>query len=191
MWSSLWVCLGLPGFSGFSGFSGFLPQQIFCHGDRFHPSAILNSLSVPKIHSFPSCNCPSGSVRLSRGTGPCSGLVEVYQNGQWDPVCKSHFGLEEAKEVCEELNCGSPKEDSNSFNYSSVVSNTSRCAGENVSTCSVQETPEMCEGVSLSCAGKSSKVVQVQSLKYPLSFDFKWDSGFSTAQCEQLLTNMK
>lgn len=99
------------------------------------------------------------SVRLYNGTDRCSGHVEVYQDGQWGKICKGHFGLEEARVVCKELDCGLPKEYQDTFNYSDALPRgyTSRCVGNvsSISQCSFQEISGMCEGVSLTCAGKT------------------------------------
>lgn len=124
--------------------------------------ANFNSLCITIIHTFRFCNYPLGLVRLSNGTDTCSGHVEVYQGDQWGKVCKNHFGLEEARVLCKDLNCGPPKEYKDSFNDgdASLKGYTSRCVGNesSISQCSLQEISGMCEGVSLTCTGKSAKV---------------------------------
>lgn len=64
--------------------------------------------------------------------------------------------------VCEELSCGSPKKSQESFNFgdSGLRGYTSRCSGNvsSISQCELQEITGSCEGVSLSCAGKTQKV---------------------------------
>lgn len=101
------------------------------------------------------------SVRLYNGTDRCSGRVEVYHDGQWVKMCNTNWRHEEAIVVCKELNCGTPKK-SQSFNFgdSGLTGYTSRCSGNvsSISQCTLQEKPGTCEGVSLSCEGKTQKV---------------------------------
>lgn len=106
----------------------------------------------------------SDSVRLINGTDQCSGRLEVKHGGQWGKVCKNNWGLKEATIVCKELNCGAPKKSQDSFSYgeSGLRGYMSTCSGNvsSISQCTLQEQAGTCEGVSLSCAGKTLNVPQ-------------------------------
>ncbi|NWQ98377.1 C163A protein, partial [Burhinus bistriatus] len=49
----------------------------------------------------------SDELRLSNGTGPCSGRVEVKHEEQWGTVCDGDWTIEDAEVVCKQMQCGS------------------------------------------------------------------------------------
>lgn len=119
--------------------------------------------TVHNIPSFPE------SVRLYNGTDRCSGRVEVFHEDRWGKLCSNYLSHDAAVAVCQELNCGAPKKSQENFNFgdTNLIGFTARCSGpiSSISECTLQEYAGECEGASLSCAGKTQKVM----LLYPLS----------------------
>ncbi|XP_054243038.1 antigen WC1.1-like isoform X2 [Indicator indicator] len=50
--------------------------------------------------------CGADELRLSNGTGPCSGRVEIKHNEKWGTVCDGDWTREDADVVCKQLRCG-------------------------------------------------------------------------------------
>ncbi|NWS38923.1 C163A protein, partial [Probosciger aterrimus] len=46
-------------------------------------------------------------LRLSNGTGPCSGRVEIKHEEQWGTMCDGDWTIKDAEVVCKQLQCGS------------------------------------------------------------------------------------
>ncbi|KAK7906858.1 hypothetical protein WMY93_015470 [Mugilogobius chulae] len=100
----------------------------------------------------------SESVRLINGTDRCSGRLEVFHNNQWSKICNNNWGLDQAKIVCRELECGAPKLLHEPLNFGDSGAKrgyTASCSGsvDSISQCRIQEYTRSCDGVFLSCAG--------------------------------------
>uniref|UniRef100_A0A8C0GX97 Soluble scavenger receptor cysteine-rich domain-containing protein SSC5D n=1 Tax=Chelonoidis abingdonii TaxID=106734 RepID=A0A8C0GX97_CHEAB len=56
-----------------------------------------------------SVELPTPPVRLVGNNTRCSGQVEIYYDGRWGAVCGLGWDLTDAKVLCRELGCGSPR----------------------------------------------------------------------------------
>ncbi|XP_055362527.1 scavenger receptor cysteine-rich type 1 protein M130-like isoform X1 [Betta splendens] len=92
-------------------------EDVNCSGNE-------TSLVHCQHRSFGESNCGHGedvgvicsdSIRLLNGTDHCSGRVEVNYNGQWSPTYNVNWGMNEARVVCREINCGDPVQAAGSF----------------------------------------------------------------------------
>lgn len=45
-------------------------------------------------------------VRLAGGKSSCEGRVEIKVLGAWGPLCNSHWDIEDAHVLCQQLKCG-------------------------------------------------------------------------------------
>ena len=43
-------------------------------------------------------------VRLTGGSGPHEGNVELYFKGEWKYICDDHWDIRDAKVICRQLN---------------------------------------------------------------------------------------
>ena len=64
--------------------------------------SVCHQICLPRSISFSNAGTSSGSVRLF-GDTRARGLVEVFYNGRWGPVCSTLWGSTEARVVCAEL----------------------------------------------------------------------------------------
>ena len=55
------------------------------------------------VGEFEIANCTEGGVRLMDGPSPNKGRLEVCINQTWATVCRSGFGVEEARAACAQL----------------------------------------------------------------------------------------
>ncbi|XP_061902006.1 LOW QUALITY PROTEIN: deleted in malignant brain tumors 1 protein-like [Entelurus aequoreus] len=100
----------------------------------------------------------SETLRLTNGTTHCSGRLEVFHHGNWGKMCNHNWGAKEATMVCTELNCGTLSKTTEYFGESDLRAFRGACPRDatSFSQCSIEETSDVCRGVSFSCAGSPS-----------------------------------
>nr|XP_042103525.1 antigen WC1.1 isoform X4 [Ovis aries] len=70
----------------------------------------------PKEEAYISCE-GSRQLRLADGSGPCSGRVEILDQGSWGTICGYNWDLDDARVVCRQLGCGKALEDTLSSSF--------------------------------------------------------------------------
>ncbi|KAI4586293.1 hypothetical protein MJG53_004080 [Ovis ammon polii x Ovis aries] len=70
----------------------------------------------PKEEAYISCE-GSRKLRLADGSGPCSGRVEILDQGSWGTICGYNWDLDDARVVCRQLGCGKALEDTLSSSF--------------------------------------------------------------------------
>ncbi|XP_038582841.1 scavenger receptor cysteine-rich type 1 protein M130-like [Micropterus salmoides] len=84
----------------------------------------------------------SATIRLINGTDQCSGRVEFHHGGHWSPAYNINWGMNEARVVCREMNCGDPVKVSGSFGEGSELRGYKvSCRGDenSLSLCTLRE----------------------------------------------------
>ncbi|XP_029769734.1 scavenger receptor cysteine-rich domain-containing group B protein-like, partial [Terrapene carolina triunguis] len=103
-------------------------------------------------------------LRLTNGSSPCSGRVEVLINDTWGAVCDAGWGLPEAGVVCKQLGCGSALSASGvqfGQGASDVWLDSVMCSGQEslINECLLgQRDPRLCgrgSEASVVCAGQA------------------------------------
>ncbi|KAM9764240.1 T-cell differentiation antigen CD6 isoform 3-T3 [Dama dama] len=104
-----WAVQALPGLH-------FAPGQGHIHRDQVNCSGLETYLwDCPGLPGNGYCGhkedagvvCSEHqSWRLTGGTDPCEGQVEVYFRGVWNTVCDSEWYDSEANVLCQDLGCG-------------------------------------------------------------------------------------
>ncbi|XP_077137176.1 antigen WC1.1-like [Ranitomeya variabilis] len=86
-------------------------EQIYCTGNE---TRLLDCERKPGEEKtcrkqYPTaiqCKGIFNSYRLVNGSHPCSGRVEVFYEGRWMAMCRSHWTLREANVLCRQIKCG-------------------------------------------------------------------------------------
>uniref|UniRef100_A0A3B4BDF7 Soluble scavenger receptor cysteine-rich domain-containing protein SSC5D n=1 Tax=Periophthalmus magnuspinnatus TaxID=409849 RepID=A0A3B4BDF7_9GOBI len=91
------------------------------------------------------------AMRLTNGTNRCSGVLEVFHDGQWGVLCNRNWPPNLATTMCDQLDCGRPKKTDVTFqNYRGYMSS---CPGNatSISECTLTKNSDVCQGIALSC----------------------------------------
>ncbi|XP_057583896.1 T-cell differentiation antigen CD6 [Hippopotamus amphibius kiboko] len=104
-----WAVQALPGLHFVPGQGRIHRDQVNCSGSETY---LWDCMGLPgngycghKEDAGVVCS-EHQSWRLTGGTDPCEGQVEVYFRGVWNTVCDSSWYEPEAKVLCRDLGCG-------------------------------------------------------------------------------------
>ncbi|XP_005660891.2 T-cell differentiation antigen CD6 isoform X2 [Sus scrofa] len=104
-----WAVQALPGLHFPPGQGRIHRDQVNCSGSENYlwdcPGLPGNGYCGHKEDAGVVCS-EHQSWRLTGGTDPCEGQVEVYYRGVWNTVCDSSWYEPEAKVLCQDLGCG-------------------------------------------------------------------------------------
>ncbi|XP_006891410.1 PREDICTED: uncharacterized protein LOC102863260 [Elephantulus edwardii] len=86
------------------------PEEFQCTGDESHLSLCP---VAPRLDGTCSHSRDVGvicsrytEIRLADGKTRCEGRVEMKMLGAWGPLCNSHWDMEDAHVICQQLKCG-------------------------------------------------------------------------------------
>ncbi|KAM7395501.1 hypothetical protein PAMA_006990 [Pampus argenteus] len=145
----------------------------------------------------------SASIRLINGSDQCSGRVEFSHGGQWVPAYNVNWGMNEAKVVCREMNCGDAVESSVSFGEGEGLPGYKiSCSGRenSLSECTLREyvrtNNDRTEEAAVVCSGNVKLVDGHNPCVGRVEFYNKgewrnvcgdsWDINDATVVCKQL-----
>uniref|UniRef100_A0A8C6E763 T-cell differentiation antigen CD6 n=1 Tax=Moschus moschiferus TaxID=68415 RepID=A0A8C6E763_MOSMO len=104
-----WAVQALPGLHFAPGQGRIHWDQVNCTGSETYlwdcPGLPGNGYCGHKEDAGVVCS-EHQSWRLTGGTDPCEGQVEVYFRGVWNTVCDSEWYDSEANVLCQDLGCG-------------------------------------------------------------------------------------
>ncbi|XP_071944550.1 scavenger receptor cysteine-rich type 1 protein M130-like, partial [Antedon mediterranea] len=114
-----------------------------------------------------SLSCSTKFVRLSDGSQPSAGRVEVFISGQWGTVCDDNWDMDDAKVVCRQLGFTNAIASYGSARYSpgigSIHLDEVQCSGNETDLllCKSSRTHdcEHSEDASVSCAVGMEKII--------------------------------
>ncbi|XP_038641157.1 scavenger receptor cysteine-rich type 1 protein M130-like isoform X2 [Scyliorhinus canicula] len=82
-----------------------------CHGNesKLWDCTVSSSVQFNRSHENSAhviCSDESWSLRLTNGGSRCDGRVEIYHKGRWGRVHDAFWNLNDAKVICNQLDCG-------------------------------------------------------------------------------------
>ncbi|CAO2606529.1 Scavenger receptor cysteine-rich type 1 protein M130 [Lemmus lemmus] len=84
-------------------------EEFQCTGNESHLSlcGVAPPVEGSCSHSRDvSLVCSNTEIRLAGGKSSCEGRVEIKVLGAWGPLCNSHWDIEDAHVLCQQLRCG-------------------------------------------------------------------------------------